>query len=112
MKRRSLMLVLMLVMALMLFACNGRPVRGEFVIPEGGFDTTQEVTITFHHTMGANLREKLDLALEDFKEIYPNITVVHEQIFLLVSLNYLKFCLHLMYNYELFQIMISYLEYL
>ena len=80
MKKRSLMLVLMLVMALMLFACNGRPVRGEFVIPEGGFDTTQEVTITFHHTMGANLREKLDLALEDFKEIYPNITVVHEQI--------------------------------
>lgn len=81
MKKRSLMLFLMFFMALMLVACGGgSTVRGEFVIPEGGFDTTQEVTITFHHTMGTNLREKLDLALADFKEIYPNITVVHEQI--------------------------------
>lgn len=81
MKKRSLMLFLMFFMALMLVACGGgRTARGEFVIPADGFDTTQEVTITFHHTMGANLRTELDIALERFKEIYPNITVEHEQI--------------------------------
>ena len=51
----------------------------DFVIPEGGYDGS-EVTITFYHTMGANLREVLDAYIVKFNEIYPNITVKHEQV--------------------------------
>ena len=46
-----------------------------FTVPEGGYDGS-EVTITFYHSMGKNLQGVLDLALADFKELYPNITVV------------------------------------
>ena len=48
-----------------------------FVVPEGGFDTTKEVTITFGHTMGAASQAILDKYLKEFKELYPNITVEH-----------------------------------
>jgi len=39
-----------------------------------------EVTIVFYHTMGANLREVLDIYIEEFNELYPNITVEHKQV--------------------------------
>lgn len=48
---------------------------GGFVMPEGGFDITKPVEITFYHTMGKVLQEKLDYQLELFKELFPNITV-------------------------------------
>ena len=38
------------------------------------------VTITFYHTMGENLREVLDLYIVEFNKLYPNITIVHEQV--------------------------------
>lgn len=48
----------------------------DFVIPEGGFDTTKDVTIKFYTTMGHELqkvfKEYLD---EDFSTAYPNIHV-------------------------------------
>lgn len=50
-----------------------------FDVPESGYDNS-EVTIDFWHTMGSNLRDVLDLYLEDFNEIYPNIHVNHQQI--------------------------------
>ena len=82
MKKKFFMLFVMLFMAFVFVGCgeSGVSGRGEFVIPEGGFDTTKEVTITFHHTMGQNLRDVLDAALVRFKEKYPNITVNHEQV--------------------------------
>lgn len=40
----------------------------------------EPITITFYHTMGENLRDVLDRYLEDFHEMYPNITVKHEQV--------------------------------
>ena len=42
--------------------------------------TMEPVTITFYHTMGSSLRAVLDVAIEDFNKLYPNITVVHEQV--------------------------------
>ena len=51
----------------------------DFVIPEGGYDGSK-VTITFYHTMGAALREVLDAFIVEFNKLYPNITVVHEQV--------------------------------
>ncbi len=52
----------------------------EFVMPETGFDTEKPVEITFYHTMGQSLQQVLDMYLEDFHEMYPNITVKHQSI--------------------------------
>ena len=52
----------------------------DFVIPEGGFNTTEEITITFSHTMGAKLIEVLEIYIEEFEELYPNITVEHANV--------------------------------
>ena len=52
----------------------------DFVIPETGFDTTKEITITFYHTMGLDLANVLDYYIAEFNKIYPNITVNHQQV--------------------------------
>ncbi len=85
MKLRKIILSVLLVAAmcvsmLSLFSCNKNKVAPEFVMPEEGFDTDKKITITFYHTMGANLREKLDLYIKEFNKIYPNITIEHEQV--------------------------------
>ena len=51
----------------------------DFVIPEGGYDGSA-VTINFYHTMGEPLRAVLDAFIVEFNKLYPNITVVHEQV--------------------------------
>ena len=50
----------------------------DFVMPEGGFDTTTPVTIKFYHSMGANLQEVLNDTIKEFNKLYPNITIEHE----------------------------------
>ena len=52
-------------------------VAADFVMPEGGFDTETPITITFYHSMGNNLKTKLEDAIVRFNKIYPNITVKH-----------------------------------
>ena len=76
-----LLLVTMLLGIGLMSGCNKQNavLAQDFVIPEGGYDGS-EVTITFYHTMGANLREVLDAYIVKFNEIYPNITVKHEQV--------------------------------
>ena len=49
------------------------------VVKEEGYDGS-EVTVVFYHTMGQNLREVLDLYIEEFNLLYPNITIQHEQV--------------------------------
>ncbi|MBO5657802.1 MAG: extracellular solute-binding protein [Agathobacter sp.] len=85
MKKRILSLLLVLAMAItMLAGCGGnnggssKP-TANFDVPEGGYDGSP-VTITFYHTMGANLRGVLELYIEEFNKLYPNITIVHEQV--------------------------------
>lgn len=77
-----LLVAILATSALSLASCNGGKgnsgVAPDFVMPEGGFDTTKPITITFYHSMGAGLREILDDAIADFKKIYPNITVEHQ----------------------------------
>ncbi len=46
----------------------------------GQFDPNKDVTISFYHTMGQNLQDVLNMYLEDFKALYPNITVTHKAI--------------------------------
>ena len=52
---------------------------GNFEVPEAGYDGS-EVTITFYHTMGSNLSDVLNLYIEEFNKMYPNITIQHEQV--------------------------------
>lgn len=51
----------------------------DFVVPEN-YDPNVKTTIIFYHTMGQNLQEILDVYLEDFYELYPNIKVEHTAI--------------------------------
>ena len=76
-----LLLVTILLSIGMMAGCNKKNnvLASDFVIPEGGYDGS-EVTITFYHTMGAPLREVLDHFIAEFNKLYPNITVVHEQV--------------------------------
>ena len=46
----------------------------DFVIPEGGYDNSK-VTIRFYHTMGQPLQNVLNVYIEAFEELYPNITI-------------------------------------
>ena len=76
----TLAVALLLALCLTCFAgCGGgnNPQANEFVMPEGGFDTTKPVTIKFYHSMGAGLQKILDDALVEFNKLYPNITVEH-----------------------------------
>lgn len=64
--------------ALALASCGGP--RANFEVPEEGFDANTPVTITFWHTMGQNIRDVLDEVIVEFNELYPNVTVEHQQI--------------------------------
>lgn len=50
-----------------------------FNVPNGGYDGSK-VEIKFYHTMGQNLKAVLDKYIGKFNELYPNITVVNEQV--------------------------------
>ena len=82
MKKRILSMLLVLVMAVSMLAGCGTGsgnATANFDVPEGGYDGS-EVTITFYHTMGQNLRDVLDLYIAEFNKLYPNIHIVHEQV--------------------------------
>ena len=51
----------------------GSDVAGDFVMPEGGFDTQKKIEITFYHTMGKNLRGVLNKYIADFNKLYPTL---------------------------------------
>ncbi len=77
----ALLLVVVTLLGMMgtLTGCNkGGKVAADFVMPEGGFDTTTPVTITFYHQMGAALQNILNTAIADFNKLYPNITIEHK----------------------------------
>ncbi len=78
MKKRILTALLALVLVfttIAMTACGSKNVaKANFTVPENGYDGS-EVTITFYHTMGANLKTVLDLYIEEFNKLYPNIKV-------------------------------------
>ena len=82
MKKRILSMLLVLAMVVaMMTGCGGKKTATEanFNVPEVGYDGS-DVTITFYHTMGANLREVLDLYIAEFNKLYPNIHIEHSQV--------------------------------
>ncbi len=63
-------------------AVDGEP---SVTIPSGGDLVEQNlaydgspVTITFYHTMGGNLQGILNTYIEEFNQLYPNITIEHQ----------------------------------
>ena len=61
-------------------ASCGSGSKPNFVCPEE-FDETTPVTITFWHTMSATkLQPTLEEVNEEFMSMYPNVTIVHQQV--------------------------------
>lgn len=60
-------------------AAGTASVYSNFTVPEGGYDGS-DVTITFYHTMGSNLQTVLNLYIEEFNKLYPNIHIESEAI--------------------------------
>ena len=94
MKKRIVALLLLVAMVVSLAACNSntpeatdatKGTEGEktpvsnFQVPEGGYDGS-EVTVTFYHTMGSNLTTVLDLYIEEFEKLYPNINIEYTSV--------------------------------
>ena len=85
MKKRIISILLLACMILSVFgltACQpggNQVLAGNFEIPEGGYDGS-EVTIVFYHTMGSNLSDVLNIYIEEFNKLYPNIHIQHEQV--------------------------------
>ena len=93
MKKRIVALLLLVAMMVSLVACNSNTPEGtteapsstgntpaaNFTVPEGGYDGSN-VTISFYHTMGSNLTAVLDLYIEEFHKLYPNITVEYTSV--------------------------------
>lgn len=82
MKKRILALCLMAAMLIGmvgLTGCNQAKNTAEpnFIVPETGFNPDEPVTITFAHTMGGKLQDVLNIYIEEFNKIYPNITITH-----------------------------------
>ncbi|MBQ7817311.1 MAG: extracellular solute-binding protein [Oscillospiraceae bacterium] len=85
--KRILALLLLVIMVIGLVACSstktptGTPNAGtiNFTVPDGGYDGSA-VEIKFYHTMGKNLRDVLDAYIVDFNKLYPNITIISEQV--------------------------------
>ena len=82
--KKIVSILLLLVMALSLFACGGggnttKKAEPNFDVPAEGYDGS-EVTIKFYHTMGQILRDVLDQYIVEFNKLYPNIKIEHEQV--------------------------------
>lgn len=56
------------------------PIVDAFEVPEIGYDSTQQITIKFSHTMGTNLSDVLDVYIKEFNTLYPNIQVEWEKV--------------------------------
>ena len=87
MKKFLAIIMLLALTMTMLFSCGPKPTPdpdtdkkvGNFEVPEVGYDGS-EVTITFYHTMGANLVGVLNNYIAEFNKLYPKIHIEHTQI--------------------------------
>ncbi len=82
--KKVLAILLVAVMVIGMLAMSGCRKKGgnnafdaDKTITPDMFDFDEQVTITFKHTMGANLQGVLNTYIEEFNKIYPNITIEH-----------------------------------
>ena len=79
MKRLIALIMMAALMLSLLAACSSGTNVDKKVEIGTGYDGS-EVTITFSHTMGANLREVLDYHIGEFNKLYPNIHIEHTSV--------------------------------
>ena len=80
--KRILALLMLVAMLLSFAACGSKKASAggiNFEVPEAGYDGS-EVTITFYHTMGQNIRPVLQAYIPEFNKLYPNIHIVEESV--------------------------------
>jgi len=85
--KKTFLLLMVLVVSFGLASCGGDrsgnsdgKIVDWYELPaDATLDTTQDITITFWHTMGADNQILLQSWIADFEEMYPNITVVEEK---------------------------------
>ena len=85
--KKTLLVALLLIAALFSVFANGDEETATstaasskaFQVPATGYDGS-DVTITFYHTMGTNLRTVLDEYIVEFNKLYPNIHVKETKI--------------------------------
>ena len=82
--KKTFLVVVLLVGALMFAFCNGdaevtTTTAAAYEVPAEGYDGS-EVTLRFYHTMGTNLTTVLDEYIAKFNELYPNIHIEHSQV--------------------------------
>ena len=77
--KKILAVILVLATLFAMTACGGTKAASNFEVPAEGYDGS-DVTITFYHTMGSNLSDVLNLYIEEFNKLYPNIHIVSEQV--------------------------------
>ena len=85
--KKIFLLFLALTAAVSLAACGGertgteaaRLVEWYELSEDAALDTTQNITITFWHRMGAQSQALVQDWIEEFETIYPNITVIEEK---------------------------------
>ncbi len=68
------LLAAILIAAMLLTMTGAALADNGFVVPAEGYDGS-EVTISFYHSMGTNLKAVLDAYIEEFNKLYPNIHV-------------------------------------
>ena len=88
--KKIIALVLVLTMALSLFAAcggnkkatvqDGKVDEKDVQEAASAFSLDEDITITFYHTMGSNLRDVLEKYIVEFNKLYPNIHIEHSQV--------------------------------
>jgi multiple sugar transport system substrate-binding protein len=94
--KKSSSLIFLVAVGMILSACDTRPssdgnqssnepvirkiVDWHELSPETTFDTTNDVSITFWHRMGASSQLIIQRWINEFKVLYPNVTVVEEKV--------------------------------
>lgn len=81
--KKTFLVVVLLVGALMFAFCNGGSEEtvntAAYEVPANGYDGS-EVTLRFYHTMGTNLSTVLDEYIAKFNLLYPNIHIEWTQV--------------------------------
>jgi len=74
--KKSLLIVLTIIMILSVTACHGQKSLPSFIVPDT-FDTTKEYNITFWSKHDTNITQKTiyENAISEFEKLYPNIHV-------------------------------------
>ena len=78
MKKNLLALLLLVTMLVNIFAMSSCDIFGSTEDDNG--EVEGKININFYHTMGQNLTAVLNVYIEEFEEMFPNIHIMHEQV--------------------------------